>query len=103
MKSRLADRGLEMVLTPDAEEYLIDEGFNPEYGARPLRRSIENLVENPLSEDILSGRYKGSDVINVRVEGEGRDRKLIFDPSKKGEEALAGVGTGEPDAGTPTS
>ncbi len=94
VKGRLRDRGLELVLTDGAEEYLIDEGFNPEYGARPLRRSIENLIENPLSEDILSGRYKDCDLISVRVEGEGRDRKLIFEPSKKGEEALAGVGGG---------
>ena len=101
VKGRLRDRGLDMVLTPEAEEYLIDEGFNPEYGARPLRRSIENLVENPLSEDILSGRYKDMDTINVHVEGEGRDRKLIFVPTKKGEEALAGVG-GEPES-TPSA
>ncbi len=92
VKGRVRDRGLDLVLTDGAEEYLIDEGFNPEYGARPLRRSIENLIENPLSEDILSGRYKNCDLINVRVEGEGRDRKLIFEPSKKGEEALAAVG-----------
>jgi len=99
VKGRLKDRGLELVLTNDAEEYLIDEGFNPEYGARPLRRSIENLIENPLSEDILSGRYKNCDLISVRVEGEGRDRKLIFEPTKKGEEALAGVGGAtEPEA-----
>ncbi len=98
VKGRLKDRGLELVLTGESEEYLIDEGFNPEYGARPLRRSIENLVENPLSEDILSGRYKNCDLISVRVEGEGRDRKLVFDPTKKGEEALAGVaGATEPE------
>ncbi len=105
VKGRLKDRGLDLVLTPDAEEYLIDEGFNPEYGARPLRRSIESLIENPLSEDILSGRYKNCDLISVRVEGEGRDRKLIFDPSKKGEEALAGVaGSTEPESEvTPTA
>ena len=97
VKGRVRDRGLDLVLTEGAEEYLIDEGFNPEYGARPLRRSIENLIENPLSEDILSGRYKNCDLISVRVEGEGRDRKLIFEPSKKGEAALVGVG-GEPES-----
>ncbi len=103
VKGRLKDRGLELVLTDEAEEYLIDEGFNPEYGARPLRRSIENLIENPLSEDILSGRYKNCDLISVRVEGEGRDRKLIFDPTKKGEEALAGVGGATEPEGTPAA
>jgi len=104
VRKRLRDRGLELLLTADAEAYLIDKGFNPEYGARPLRRSIENLIEDPLSEDILSGKYKGCDTISVRVEGEGKDQALIFEPSKKGEEALAAVGGGaEPASGKPKS
>ena len=92
VRARLRDRGLELVLTSEAEEFLIDRGFNPEYGARPLRRSIENLIEDPLSEDILSGRYKGMDTVNVGVEGEGREKKLAFTPSSKSAPALAGVG-----------
>jgi ATP-dependent Clp protease ATP-binding subunit ClpC len=92
VRARLRDRGLELLLTPEAEELLIDRGFNPEYGARPLRRSIENLIEDPLSEDILSGRYKGMDTVNVGVEGEGREKKLAFVPSSKSAPALAGVG-----------
>jgi ATP-dependent Clp protease ATP-binding subunit ClpC len=95
VRDRLRDRGLDLVLTDGAEEYLIDEGFNPEYGARPLRRSIENLIEDPLSEDILSGRYKGMDTVTVRSEGEGRVKKLIFEPTSKSAPALAGVGSGE--------
>ncbi len=92
VRARLRDRGLELVLSDPAEEFLIDRGFNPEYGARPLRRSIENLIEDPLSEDILGGRYKGMDTVSVSVEGEGRDKKLVFLPSKKSDLALAGVG-----------
>ncbi len=105
VRNRLRDRGLELALTPEAEAHLIDKGFNPEYGARPLRRSIENLIEDPLSEDILSGKYKGSDLISVRTEGEGADMHLVFEPTKKPEEALAGVGGGgsEPAAGKPKS
>ena len=102
VRNRLRDRGLELTLTNEAEEFLIDKGFNPEYGARPLRRSIENLIEDPLSEDILSGKYKGCNIINVHAEGEGRDRHLVFVPAVKGEEALAGVGgDAEPAAGKP--
>ena len=105
VRGRLRDRGLELMLTPEAEEFLIDKGFNPEYGARPLRRSIENLIEDPLSEDILSGKYKGSTGIAARVEGEDKDRHLVFEPAAKGEEkALAGVGGGaEPASGKPKS
>ncbi len=95
VRDRLRDRGLELLLTTEAEEYLIDHGFNAEYGARPLRRSIENMVEDPLSEDILSGRYKGMDTISVTVEGEGREKKLLFSPSSKATPALASVGTAE--------
>ena len=102
VRSRLRDRGLELTLTNDAEEFLIDKGFNPEYGARPLRRSIENLIEDPLSEDILSGKYKGSNVINVHAEGEGRDKHLVFVPAVKEEPVLAAVGGGdEPAAAAP--
>jgi len=50
------------------------------------------MIEDPLSEDILSGRYKGMDTISVHVEGEGRDKKLVFVPTAKATPALAGVG-----------
>ncbi len=102
VRNRLRDRGLELTLTNEAEEYLIDKGFNPEYGARPLRRSIENLIEDPLAEDLLSGKYKGSNVINVHAEGEKQDKHLVFVPAIKDEAALAGVGGGaEPAVGKP--
>jgi ATP-dependent Clp protease ATP-binding subunit ClpC len=102
VRNRLRERGLELTLTNEAEEFLIDKGFNPEYGARPLRRSIENLVEDPLAEDILSGKYKGCNIINVHAEGEKQDRHLVFVPAVKEEPALATVGGGaEPAAGKP--
>ena len=100
VRERLRDRGLELNLTPEAEEYIIDHGFNSEYGARPLRRSIENMIEDPLSEDILSGRYKGMDTINVTVTGEGREKKLLFSPSSKSAPALAGAGAGSAEGET---
>ena len=49
IRGRMSDRGLELVLTDEAKEFLIVKGYNPDYGARPLRRAIENLIENPLS------------------------------------------------------
>ncbi len=89
VRARLRDRGLELNLTAEAEAYLIDKGFNPEYGARPLRRSIENLIEDPLAEDILSGKYKGKDTVMLRVEGVDRERKLVFEGTTKEELAAA--------------
>ncbi len=48
IRGRMSDRGLELVLDDAAKEFLIIKGYNPDYGARPLRRAIENLIENPL-------------------------------------------------------
>ena len=90
-----ADRGLELVLTDEAKEFLIDKGFNPDYGARPLRRSIENMIEDPLAEEILRGTFKGKDTITVVVEGDDEFKRLKFEATGKEEvKALAGVGGG---------
>jgi ATP-dependent Clp protease ATP-binding subunit ClpC len=78
IRGRMADRGLELVLSDDAKEFLISKGYNPDYGARPLRRAIENMIENPLSEEILRGSFAGKDTILVEVEGEDESRKLKF-------------------------
>ena len=95
VRSRLADRGLALVLSDEAKEFLIAKGYNPDYGARPLRRSIENYIEDPLSEEILRGTFKGMNSITVSVDPDGE--KLAFKASaevKEETKALAGVGGG---------
>jgi ATP-dependent Clp protease ATP-binding subunit ClpC len=90
----MADRGLELVLSDEAKDYLIAKGYNPDYGARPLRRAIENMIENPLSEEILRGSFSGKNRIVVEVEGEDDQKKLKFQAVKKEDAqgpALAGV------------
>ncbi len=67
---RLTEHGLKLELTPQAKEFLIDKGFNPEFGARPLRRAIEHYIEDPLSEAVLAGRFKGKNVVNIDVQDE---------------------------------
>ncbi len=62
---RLVDHGLRLELSDDAKEFLIEKGTNADFGARPLRRAIEQFVEDPLSEDILRGAYKGKDTISI--------------------------------------
>src|SRR5262245_55125135 len=64
---RLADKGLKLVLTDEARDLIIEEGYSPEYGARPLRRAIERLLEDPLAEDLLRGVFQGKDTITVRI------------------------------------
>jgi ATP-dependent Clp protease ATP-binding subunit ClpC len=93
VRARLEDRGLYLILTDDAKEMLIDKGYNPEYGARPLRRAIENYIEDPLSEELLKGEFQDKDTITVRMQEVGDEKKLIFDASSKaaGEEELVGA------------
>jgi len=89
VRARLRERGLELILSDEAKEYVIEKGYNPDYGARPLRRAIENMIEDPLAEEVLRGTFKGFDTLNVKVV-EGPDgKKLDFDPSRKGQEPVA--------------
>ncbi len=67
---RLTERGINLSITPEVENYLAEAGFDPTYGARPLRRAIQHQVEDSLSEEILSGRVQlGDSVEAVMKEG----------------------------------
>jgi ATP-dependent Clp protease ATP-binding subunit ClpC len=65
LQKRLADRKLGVELTEEAKSWLAKEGFDPIYGARPLRRAIERYVENPLSTRLLQGEFNAGDTIIV--------------------------------------
>ncbi len=67
MFKRLVDHGLKLELTDQAKEFLIDKGYNPEFGARPLRRAIEHYIEDPISESVLGGKFKGKNLIKIDV------------------------------------
>ncbi len=67
---RLIEHGLKLELTEQAKEFLIDKGYNPEFGARPLRRAIEHYIEDPLSESLLQGRFKGEKLVKIDVQDE---------------------------------
>jgi ATP-dependent Clp protease ATP-binding subunit ClpC len=64
---RLVEHGLKLELTEQAKEFLIDKGYNPEFGARPLRRAIEHYIEDPLSEAMLRGEFKNKNLIKIEV------------------------------------
>src|SRR5207302_6631790 len=86
---RLVDHGLKIELSAEAKEFLIDKGTNNDFGARPLRRAIEQHVEDPLSEEILRGNFKGKDLIRISVKQEdGAEKHLFF-------ESLMTSGAGE--------
>jgi ATP-dependent Clp protease ATP-binding subunit ClpC len=65
VRERLVDRGLNLELTDTSKEFLINQGSNLDYGARPLRRAIEQCIEDPLSEELLRGAFVGKDTILV--------------------------------------
>jgi ATP-dependent Clp protease ATP-binding subunit ClpC len=74
---RLQAQGIQLVLLEDAKEYLINQGYSPEFGARPLRRAIEHLIEDHISEELLRGAYKEKNHIAISV----RDDHLYFEAS----------------------
>ncbi|MDB4540173.1 ATP-dependent Clp protease ATP-binding subunit [bacterium] len=65
VRERLLDRGLAIELTDEAKEFLVTKGSNLDYGARPLRRALEQRIEDPLSEELLRGAFEGKDTIVV--------------------------------------
>jgi len=69
LHDRLAERDMAIVLTDDARDRLAEAGFDPVYGARPLKRAIQQQIENPLAQEILLGKFKPGDTIEVSVEG----------------------------------
>ncbi len=91
VRERLRERGHEIELADSAKEFLIKKGSNLDYGARPLRRAIENFVEDPLSEELLKGAFKGKDKIIVDCvtnEETGKTKRLRFE-GVVSEEAIA--------------
>jgi ATP-dependent Clp protease ATP-binding subunit ClpC len=71
LQERLADRKLNIELSDEAKSWLAKEGYDPVFGARPLRRAIERYVENPLSAKILSGELNEGDTVKVGLSKEG--------------------------------
>jgi len=70
LQKRLAERKLGVEITDEAKSWLTKVGFDPIYGARPLRRAIERYVENPLSTKVLQGEFKEGDTIVVDLKGD---------------------------------
>ncbi len=76
LASRLQARGLRLEVKLQVKEFLISKGYQPEYGARPLRRAVERLIEDPLAEELLKGAFDGAQAVRAEVEGE----RIIFCP-----------------------
>ncbi len=69
LRSRLTERGMKIELTEESKHQLAEEGWDPAYGARPLKRTIQQRIENPLATRILQGEFGDGDTIKVNVQG----------------------------------
>ncbi|MCW1916422.1 ATP-dependent chaperone ClpB [Luteolibacter sp. GHJ8] len=69
VRKRLAKQGLALALTEQAKEYIGNQGYDPVYGARPLKRAIQHHLLDPLSLDLLDGKFKEGDLITADVQG----------------------------------
>jgi ATP-dependent Clp protease ATP-binding subunit ClpC len=74
---RLEANGLQVRLTKAARVWLAQQGYSPDFGARPLTRALQKFIESPLSKELLEGNFKDGDVIGVDLDPETKD-KLIF-------------------------
>ncbi len=75
--ARLQEQGVILELSQAAKTYLVREGYNPAYGARPLRRTVQRMVETPLSRDLLKGTFKPGDTIVVDIDETTRQLTFI--------------------------
>jgi len=74
LAKRLAEKEIKLNLTPEAVAFIAESGYDPTYGARPLKRALKNLLETPLAYAIMAGEVNDGDTVNVKIEGD----KLIF-------------------------
>jgi ATP-dependent Clp protease ATP-binding subunit ClpB len=85
LRERLAERGLRLELTDAAKEALAEAGWDPTYGARPLKRAIQRLLENPLALRLLEGDFAEGDTVRV----DAKDGELTFEKAEVAEPAAA--------------
>ena len=74
LRNRLESHGFGLMVSDEALDLLAEAGFDPVYGARPLKRAIQSQLENPLAQEILAGRFGPGDVVQVDVQ----DGQLVF-------------------------
>ncbi len=97
IRDRMKEKGIEIALNDEARELLVEDGFDPSYGARPLRRAMQRLLEDPLSEEILTEKFKRGDHIQI-IRREG---KLGFKKAIKEKRKAEKVVSSEPSEETP--
>jgi ATP-dependent Clp protease ATP-binding subunit ClpC len=82
---RIRQKEITITLDDGAKDFLIEKGYDPQYGARPMRRAVERHLEDPMAEEILRGNLKSGDTAQVSAE----NGKLVFRTPAAAEEASA--------------
>jgi ATP-dependent Clp protease ATP-binding subunit ClpC len=98
VRERLTEQGLKLVLTDEAKNWIVKKGSNLDFGARPLRRAIENYIEDPLSEELLKGEFQGKDTIIICLKEVAGKKQFVFEGSIGGsveEPAPVAAGAGD--------
>jgi ATP-dependent Clp protease ATP-binding subunit ClpC len=67
---RIKTKNIHLTLDPTAQEFLISKGYDPTYGARPMRRAVEKYIEDPMAEEVLRGNIKPGDSVTVQKDGD---------------------------------
>jgi ATP-dependent Clp protease ATP-binding subunit ClpC len=99
VQQRLADTGMDLTLTRGALELLMEKGFDPDLGARPMRRAIQRWIEDPLSELVLRGKFRPGSVIRVTKRGD----EMGFEAVRPGEPAPEAEAEAAPEEKTGTA
>jgi ATP-dependent Clp protease ATP-binding subunit ClpC len=84
---RLAEKEIELTLTSEARDFLSEKGFDPAYGARPMRRAVERFLEDPLAESLLRGDVKTGDAVNVVKKSDSEELTFVSTRPEPQEEA----------------
>jgi ATP-dependent Clp protease ATP-binding subunit ClpA len=80
VEARLTESGIGLELTDAARALIARQGYDPQYGARPLRRAIQRLIENPLAKRILAGEYAQGDIVRI----DAVDNQIVFTRERDG-------------------
>ena len=85
LTKRIVAQGINIELSKAAKEFLADRGYDPAYGARPLRRAIQKYLEDPIAEELLKGKFPGGTVLQVKVNKKTNELKFVTPVTEKGD------------------
>jgi ATP-dependent Clp protease ATP-binding subunit ClpC len=86
---RIRTKDIHLTLDPTAQEFLIAKGYDPTYGARPMRRAVEKYIEDPMAEEVLKGNIKPSDSVTVQKDGDKLGFVITHKPQVEVQETAA--------------